>query len=58
MYTCMDIIYLYVYIYSKTSLNAPTMGSTLNGPFREGIDFRELEYLYGRSLGTEIERSI
>ena len=24
-----------MYLYSKTSLNRPTMGQTLNGPFRE-----------------------
>ena len=31
--------------YSKTSLNRPTMGWTLNGPFREGR-FMELESLH------------
>ena len=31
------LIYMYIYIYNKTSLNRPTMGPTLNGPFMEVV---------------------
>ena len=27
----------FIYVYSKTSLNQPTMGPTLSGPFREVV---------------------
>ena len=47
---------IYIYIYNKTSLNQPAMGPTLCGPFREVVT--ELQYVYGRYLGTEIKRSI
>ena len=43
-------------ICSKTFLNQPSVGPTLSEPFREVVGFRELEYLYGRSFGTEIKR--
>ena len=32
--------------YSKTSLNRPTVGLTLNGPFREVIGLGSFEYHY------------
>ena len=53
---------IYIYTHKATSLDGPTMGPTLNGPFREVVPFGELEYhymvLYGRSFGTQIKRSI
>ena len=50
-------------IYSKTFLNRPTMGSTVNGSYREISRLRELEYivtmaLYWRFCGTQIKRLI
>ena len=44
--------------YSETSLYRPTMGPTLSGRFREVVGLGCLEYLNGRSFGTEIKRSI
>ena len=32
-----SLLCIYKYIYSKTSLNRPNMGSTLSGPFREVV---------------------
>ena len=31
------VLSLYIHIYSKSSLNRPTIGATLNGPFREVV---------------------
>ena len=49
----------YMYIHSKTSLNRPTLGRTLNGSFRKVIGLGTLNMvvivLYGRSFGTQIK---
>ena len=53
-------VYIYIYTYSKTTLNGPTLEPTFNGPFREVISFGSYVIvtlvLYGRSFGTQIKR--
>ena len=50
------------YIYSKTSLNRPTMGPTLNGPFRKLVGLGSLNIitmvLHGRLFGGLSQRSV
>ena len=40
-------------VYSKTSINRPTVGAALSGQFMGVGRFREIEYLYGRSFGSK-----
>ena len=55
--------YINLYAYTvKASLNRPTMGPTLNGPFRQVVGLGSSKLitmvLYERSFGTRIKRSI
>ena len=55
-------IYIYICAHSKISLSRTTMGLILNDPFREVVGFGSYIIitivLYGRSLGTQVKRSI
>ena len=44
---------IYIYIYSKASLNQPIMGLTLNGPFREVIGLGSWNTAMGDILGQK-----
>ena len=39
--------------YSKTSLNRPTMGPILNGPFREVVSIGSADIIMGDHLGPK-----
>ena len=40
----------YIYIYSKISLNQPTMGQILNGPFKEVVGLGSQNIVIGERL--------
>ena len=39
--------------YSKTSLNRPTMGTTLSGPFRQVVELESSNIFMGDRLGPK-----